>query len=664
MVCPAKLSDAWASLSASERESIGGEKGLAKATVAIEDLEYDPDEDFGSFAFDVRRFGNEKVLSNLSTKVKMREKAAVAALMDALVAHNWSSSTVAAQASSPSVAAAQKVAAVKAEDDSDEETAAALPSGATAAAAPKVAAASNEDSDEMTVPSGTTPAVAQKAVAAVSKDSDEDTTETTSPSDPTVASVAKIAVAASDGPNDRGTSPRAHARTETLKSSDAQKDDGAADEHKNKVAKTEEEEEKEVDKMDVTTVASHGLTFGQDRNAENINKKESAAEPRPTAAKNTELSTVYVGGLPFHLTQKQFIADFVKCGEIVRVDMPVGIKGTFKGYAFVDFKTLDGVTEALKLDGNAQKYEGRVLAVTVKKQQQEAGKGKGTLGRNDSKGNGKSASIHPNSNGKSEGVTKLQGDLDGSLVSRLFKAHAADDHETLTAIAGEISAMAERAKERKANRDFAVIIRNVPRVGVTETTLKEDFSKYGELNKVTLPKKDDNTNKGCAMLYFKTKEGQSGALKCSKSVYHGQTIKVFLLDAKQPGKKAGGKGKPDVERHPDTNKSNDRPVSMETPEKGNKRKVMSDNLANDPAGPAKKKGHTVPGEEAVNPMKNKMSLGFSHWFEMKREKIEKDLGQADDRQLRNEAKRRWADLPEEKRSRFEVKAVASAITTA
>jgi len=89
---------------------------------------------------------------------------------------------------------------------------------------------------------------------------------------------------------------------------------------------------------------------------------------------------VYVGGLPFTLDEAALRKDFEECGEIEKLECPRRDDDSFKGFAFVTYKTKAGFEAALKFDGDD--YAGRTLRV------KPAGKGKGE-GKGEGKGDGK-----------------------------------------------------------------------------------------------------------------------------------------------------------------------------------------------------------------------------------------------------------------------------------
>merc|ERR1740121_1610701 len=86
--------------------------------------------------------------------------------------------------------------------------------------------------------------------------------------------------------------------------------------------------------------------------------------------------TVFVNGLPFSTEEATLRKHFEECGEIERLNMPLNDEGNLqcpskkhllgnaRGFAFITYKTKEGVEKALKFDG--EEYSGRTLKVNKK----------------------------------------------------------------------------------------------------------------------------------------------------------------------------------------------------------------------------------------------------------------------------------------------------------
>merc|ERR1712217_995284 len=84
---------------------------------------------------------------------------------------------------------------------------------------------------------------------------------------------------------------------------------------------------------------------------------------------NNEL-TAFVRGLAWSLTEEVIKKDFLECGEIERLRLPLNEEGKPKGIAFIEFKTKEGFEKALEF--NEQEYGGRTIYVS----KADGGKGK------------------------------------------------------------------------------------------------------------------------------------------------------------------------------------------------------------------------------------------------------------------------------------------------
>merc|ERR1719499_1003573 len=92
--------------------------------------------------------------------------------------------------------------------------------------------------------------------------------------------------------------------------------------------------------------------------------------------------TVFITGLSYDLTKEVLEKDFAECGEIERVNMVMNEEGRPKGFAFIEYKSEEGVKKALEF--HETEYSGRTIIV------RKAGEGgKGGKDGKDGKGKGK-----------------------------------------------------------------------------------------------------------------------------------------------------------------------------------------------------------------------------------------------------------------------------------
>lgn len=93
---------------------------------------------------------------------------------------------------------------------------------------------------------------------------------------------------------------------------------------------------------------------------------QAAAEKDATQNRSKNSSavlTVFVGCISFKCSEATLWKDFSECGEIQDLNMPLTKDGRPGGFAFITFKTREGVVEALKYNGD--EYGGRKLVVKI-----------------------------------------------------------------------------------------------------------------------------------------------------------------------------------------------------------------------------------------------------------------------------------------------------------
>jgi len=187
-----------------------------------------------------------------------------------------------------------------------------------------------------------------------------------------------------------------------------------------------------------------------------------------------------VRGLPFSVEEAVFKKDFEECGPTTRCSLPKDWEGNFKGVAFVEYTTEEGLKKALEFNGTD--YGGRTIYVE-KLADRDAGKGK------DGKGKGK--------DGKGKG---------------------------------------------KGNEELTAFIRGLP-FSTDEATFNKDFGECGEVVKCVLPKNEEGQVKGIAFVEFANEEGLTKALAYNETDYGGRTIFVVKASDREPPKGKDGKDK-------------------------------------------------------------------------------------------------------------------------
>ena len=72
VAAPDKLSEAWVNLPETDRAALGN-GALDRITKVFEDLKYNPNEEFATFAKDACQLGTQSVLSHLPSNLGMRD---------------------------------------------------------------------------------------------------------------------------------------------------------------------------------------------------------------------------------------------------------------------------------------------------------------------------------------------------------------------------------------------------------------------------------------------------------------------------------------------------------------------------------------------------------------------------------------------------------------
>jgi len=89
---------------------------------------------------------------------------------------------------------------------------------------------------------------------------------------------------------------------------------------------------------------------------------------------------LYVGNLPFHVTEDLLKQQVAQSGEVRAVDLILDrVSGRPRGFAFVEMATADAMQKAISdLDG--RDFEGRTLSVKVAEDRRPSGGPRGSSG--------------------------------------------------------------------------------------------------------------------------------------------------------------------------------------------------------------------------------------------------------------------------------------------
>jgi len=189
---------------------------------------------------------------------------------------------------------------------------------------------------------------------------------------------------------------------------------------------------------------------------------------------------IFIGGLPYSVTEDVLRKDFAECGEIVAFRLPLNDEGNARGIAFIEYADKESCDKALKF--HETEYGGRWL--TVRMSGDDSGKGKGKDGKGkDGKGKG------------------------------------------------------------KGNREFEIFVGGLP-FATTEEALRKDFAECGEIATLRMPLNDEGNARGIAFICYTDKESCDKALKFHETDYGGRTLTVRMSgDDSGKGKGKDGKGK-------------------------------------------------------------------------------------------------------------------------
>eukprot|EP00928_Gymnodinium_smaydae_P066382 TRINITY_DN493_c1_g1_i1.p1 TRINITY_DN493_c1_g1~~TRINITY_DN493_c1_g1_i1.p1 ORF type:complete len:487 (+),score=106.95 TRINITY_DN493_c1_g1_i1:91-1461(+) len=299
-------------------------------------------------------------------------------------------------------------------------------------------------------------------------------------------------------------------------------------------------------------------------------------QQRPVASDDRK---VWVGDMPWNVSESTVRKDFSECGEIERFDMPKNKKGLPDGIAFIYYATDEGVEKALEYDGT--EYHGRTIRVKrAKKQDKE---NRTTKTRTDDDLTVCIAGLSYDT--KEDQLTKDFGECgsidavrmlrtpDGKFKGIAFVAYKAKDAvskalewngeyyfgRTLKVSKPQTSGKEKeggdgkgkgkgKGKSNAEKTDRTVFVGSLALDSVLET-LKSDFAEAGEIEEIRMVKSSDGEFKGAAFVEFKTADGAQKLLEWDGGMYGGNTIKVAMArmgnggKGKQKDSKGKGKGK-------------------------------------------------------------------------------------------------------------------------
>eukprot|EP00933_Yihiella_yeosuensis_P014178 TRINITY_DN12802_c0_g2_i3.p1 TRINITY_DN12802_c0_g2~~TRINITY_DN12802_c0_g2_i3.p1 ORF type:complete len:405 (-),score=155.89 TRINITY_DN12802_c0_g2_i3:214-1428(-) len=220
------------------------------------------------------------------------------------------------------------------------------------------------------------------------------------------------------------------------------------------------------------------------------------------SGKVSNITAVFVGGLPMDFDEDALRQRFAKCGKITKFEVPLskGKKAAKRGIAFVTFETRKAVESALKLDGKA--YEGNTLKV------------------------------------------------------KEFEPTAAGE---------KMKAKKKSKKEAQDQKVFRVWVGGLPKTA-DGTKVKDFFLECGEIKKFMMPTHPKTgKGRGMALINYKTEQGMKEALRLNEQEFQEEhVIKVKVAGA--PNEKKNNKKNKKRKQMASAEASAEKEVDDEQPE--------------------------------------------------------------------------------------------------
>jgi len=255
---------------------------------------------------------------------------------------------------------------------------------------------------------------------------------------------------------------------------------------------------------------------------------------------------VIVKGIPWKVTEDEFRKYFASCGEIKHLKILVDKETQkSKGVAFITFANTAGVAEAMKRDGDAERFKGRTLRVeraekfsvadTLKAQKQNKKKEKDVS--------------------KIAALTSEHDLVNPQMIEKMVHAQKHKDWKGLEALGEQIVKRAQAAQKdsqrinvnKKDKHEHAVFVKGLPFKEFDEEDFKKRFADCGEINFVWMPLRASGDTKGFGLVSFKTHASFEKALAYNGTKCKGEVlIVVKSTPPKQGGRKQGATEEPKI----------------------------------------------------------------------------------------------------------------------
>lgn len=235
-------------------------------------------------------------------------------------------------------------------------------------------------------------------------------------------------------------------------------------------------------------LAYHESEYGGRRIQVRLSSDKTTGKAKGKGGNRSKEFEVFVGGLTAAATEDALRKDFEECGKIVYCRVPVDDEGSARGIAFIEFADRESVDRALAFDNT--EYCGRNIQVRLSSSG-STGKSKDST----------CSSLCDDFEGHQAGADKIRKDTESA--GKLTKYSSACDFE------------------------LEVFLHGVP-PSTTVECLRNDFSKFGEIANLTLPKNRDGEATGIAFIEFKSQEACVKALALNGTRSGGRLLSVRM----------------------------------------------------------------------------------------------------------------------------------------
>lgn len=274
-------------------------------------------------------------------------------------------------------------------------------------------------------------------------------------------------------------------------------------------------------------------TSSHDDEEENVSNKRQNSN----VTRNRELTTVLVKNLPKSYNQTKIRKFFQDCGQIKYIDIADSLDKSAR-FARIEFakydETLTALTKTFKMVGTNE-----IEVVALKDCTLWITNYPPQYGVKDLKAmftdiglvalSVRLPSLRFNTSRRFAYVDVCSNEEAKKAVNMLNNLEI-ENHKLIVKISNPLEKSARTDAASVERREL--FIRNIDPNTTTEASLNELFSKFGDVEKVNIPKSPGHTINGCAFVTFKTKEDANKALVLNGTHVGSHEISVNLADQK------------------------------------------------------------------------------------------------------------------------------------